>query len=74
MTGTSKITNGNSVVKAAAVDPTHPPLASIGKQGTFTKETSVSPPSAAAAGGPKVESEDYEQVINLNAIMLILLG
>ena len=71
MTGTSKITNGNSVVKIAAVDPTHPPLASIGKQGTFTKETSVSPSSAAAAGGPKVESDDFEQVIYLNAINFI---
>lgn len=72
MTGTTKITNGNSVVKpGAAVDPAHPPLASIGKQGTFTKETSVSPPSAAAiVGGVKVESDDHDQVINLKSLKL----
>lgn len=31
---------------APAIDPLHPPLASIGKQGTFTKEKSASPEGA----------------------------
>ena len=71
MIGTTKIINGNGVVKAASVDPSHPPLASVGKQGTFTKETSISPLSNVAVGGAKVESDDHEQVISSNTINFV---
>ena len=38
------------------IDPQHPPLASIGKQGTFTKEKSSSPEGAAAAKAEEEQS------------------